>query len=235
MASFSFQIKSGRKGKAVDHAAYIAREGAYRQRGDLVATQYGNLPAWAESNPARFWRAADKYERANGAAYREMVIALPNELDSEQQKRLVNDLLPALVGDKAYQLAIHAPVSSLQGEANPHVHLMVSDRQPDGIDRGPERMFSRYNCNHPAAGGRRKDSGGRTPKELRDKVIQTRELVASIQNMHLAMCGHSCRVDHRTLRERGLSRDAENHLGAARLRGMSTEEKERYVARRRRD
>lgn len=27
MASFSFQIKSGRKGKAVDHAAYIAREG----------------------------------------------------------------------------------------------------------------------------------------------------------------------------------------------------------------
>jgi len=37
----------------------------------LVFVQHGNLPAWANGDPAIFWKAADKYERANGAAYRE--------------------------------------------------------------------------------------------------------------------------------------------------------------------
>lgn len=163
-----------------------------------------------------------------------MVIALPNELNSEQQRQLVNDLLPGLVGDKPFQLAGHAPVSSLQGEVNSHVHVMVSDRLPGGIERGPERTFARYNGNDPAAGGCRKDSGGRTPMELRDKVIRTRELVADIQNRHLAMHGHSDRVDHRSLKEQGVERDAERHLGVARLKAMSAELKAEYVAARRR-
>src|SRR3546814_9778396 len=55
----------------------------------------------------------------------------------------------------------------LGGIPNPHIHLMYSDRVSDGIDRTPDRVFARFNPTHPAAGGCRKDSGGRTPIELR--------------------------------------------------------------------
>src|SRR3546814_12273207 len=65
------------------------------------------------------------------------------------------------------QYAIHGPEGKLGGIPNPHIHLMYSDRVSDGIDRTPDRVFARFNPTHPAAGGCRKDSGGRTPIELR--------------------------------------------------------------------
>ena len=80
MASFHHRIKSGKKGSAAEHAAYIARKGAFRARDDLLFSGSGNLPGWAEGDPNKFWRAGDKYERANGAVYREHEIALPDEL-----------------------------------------------------------------------------------------------------------------------------------------------------------
>lgn len=230
MASFHFEIKSGRKGAAVEHAAYIARQGWHRQRGDLVFSGFGNLPSWAYDDPQRLWRASDSYERVNGAAYREMIIALPGELNYKQQQALVDDLVWALAGRKPYQYAVHAPESSLQGEVNPHLHLMVSDRIPDGIERAADRMFSRYNAAKPADGGCRKDSGGRTRMQVRDELIAKRNLVADIQNEHLALRGHSARVDHRTLKAQGVQRNPERHLGQTKVRGMSTEERDEYVA-----
>jgi hypothetical protein len=230
MASFHFEIKSGRKGVAAEHAAYIAREGWHRRRKDLVFSGHGNLPSWAYDDPLRFWRASDSYERVNGAAYREMIIALPGELSYSQLQALVDELVWALAGSKPYQYAVHAPESSLQGEINPHLHLMVSDRTPDGIERPADRMFARYNATNPTGGGCRKDSGGRTRMQVRDELIAKRKLVADIQNEHLAMHGHSVRVDHRTLRQQGVARKPERHLGQTRIRNMSVKERKDYVA-----
>jgi len=229
MASFHHRIKSGKKGAAREHAAYIERLGRYEGREDLIYAENGNLPDWAEGNPATFWKAADAYERANGAAYHEHVVALPNELSLEQNRALAMRLTRELVGSKPFQLAIHAPEGTLGGITNSHMHLMYSDRVQDGISRSPERMFSRYNPGRPEAGGCRKDSGGRSPMVLRDELIATRQKIADIQNEALAENGFSTRVDHRSLKEQGQKRRPERHLGQSRILGMSAAEKAAYV------
>lgn len=229
MTSFHYRIKSGKKGAAKEHAAYIERLGRYEGREDLVHAESGNLPDWANGNPATFWKAADAYERANGAAYHEHVVALPNELSLEQNRALAIRLAGALVGGKPFQLAIHAPEGKLGGITNPHMHLMYSDRVQDGISRSPERMFSRYNPKQPQDGGCRKDSGGRSPMVLRDEVIARRKMIADIQNQTLAEHGFTARVDHRSLREQGLQRRPERHLGPARIKNMSDEEKAQFA------
>jgi len=228
MATFHFKLKSGRNG--CDHATYIARQGFHRNREDLIALGHGNLPDWANGDPKVFWRAAERGERKNGAVYREVIIALPNELSMQQNMALAEDLVAKLAPGKPSQHAIHAPTSSLEGELNPHLHLMISDREDDGIEREAGTFFSRYNATKPEAGGRRKASGGRNSLQLRDDVIVKRKLVADTINEHLANNGHQTRVDHRTLKDRGIRRAPERRISAVRIEKMSDKEKSEHVA-----
>lgn len=232
MASIHHCIKSGKKGNARRHSRYIGREGSHSNREDLIHTGYGNMPEWAKDNPAYFWSMADKHERANGAAYREHEVALPNELNTVQLIELAERLVRNLVGSKPYQYAIHASEGSIGKIQNPHIHLMYSDRVPDGIDRAPNQTFSRFNPKRPEAGGWRKDSGGKTPLQLCQEVTATRKLAADIQNQVLAEYGHDARVDHRSLRERGIERRAERHLGPHFIEGMGDSEKAVYAVHR---
>ncbi|MDO9420324.1 MAG: MobA/MobL family protein [Herminiimonas sp.] len=223
MASFHHCIKSGKKGTAADHAAYIGRKGKYNQREDLIVEGHGNMPEWANSNPYAFWRAGDKHERANGAVYREHEIALPSELTLEQNLDLVKDIIETLIGDKPYQYAVHAPCSSIEGATNTHVHLMFSDRLQDDIDRPP--LFKRYNAKQPENGGCKKDSGGKSRILLRKELIQTRKNCADLQNAMLESHGHTSRVDHRTLKAQGINRLPEYHLGSTRIQALSADDK----------
>jgi hypothetical protein len=232
MATFHCEIKSGRKGAAADHAAYIARQGCHHKRGDLLFAGHGNLPEWTSGLPNLLWKAADRYERSNGAAYRELVIALPRELCIGELRSLVERMVAELVGNKPYQYAVHLPAASLEGEGNPHLHLMYSDRLPDDIYRPAEQTFARYNSTDPTRGGCKKDNSGRTREQVREDLILKRKTVADIQNEYLAKNGCSTRVDHRTLKEQGKEREAERHLGRARINRMSAEEKAAYVSKR---
>jgi hypothetical protein len=233
MASFHHCIKSGKKGSAAEHGKYIMRDGKkYQDREDLVEANYGNMPGWAQDDPSVFWKASDKNERANGAVYREHEIALPGELTLDQNKELVSQLVSALVGNKPFQYAIHAPIAALGGSTNTHLHLMYSDREDDGIERSAEQTFRRYNAKHPEVGGRRKDSGGKNSMQLRDELIAIRKKCADLQNAALAKHGRTARVDHRALKDQGIDRTPERHLGQARIRSMSKEEREQYSAQR---
>lgn len=228
MASYRFEVKSGKKGTAVVQSDYIGRMGKHHLREDLVEQGHGNLPSWAATARA-LWRMADRFERTNGAAYREYVIPLPSELTSPQQHELVMALIHAFAGNKPYQYAVHAPLSSLAGEPNPHLHLMVTDRVPDGVSREPEKVFTRYNAKQPEKGGWKKESGGRNRLALRDELIEKRKRCAELQNATLAKYGHAARVDHRTLSEQGIQRQPEKRLGQARIRNMSTKDKRAHV------
>lgn len=229
MASFHHQIKSGKKGTAAQHSDYISRQGKHDRREDLVATGYGNMPTWAKSDPRRLWEGSDKHERKNAAGYREHEIAIPLELTKDQQLEVVDQHVIDIAKDKPYQYAVHATKSSLEGIPNIHLHLMISDRSPDGIERSPEQMFKRYNPKHPEKGGRRKDSGGRSPMVLRDEVIALKKRTEEVQNAALAKYGHDVRVDHRSLKQQGIERKPEKHLGQARIRKMSVQDKAAYV------
>lgn len=206
----------------------MARRGYHGAKGDLVLSGYGNLPAWAGGDPEVLWRAADEHERVNGATYRELIIALPNELAGPPLLPLVEDLVHELVGARPYQYAVHSPRSSLQGAQNLHIHLMYSDRMPDGFERSPEQTFARFNPHYPMQGGCRKASGGRTQMQVRDELIAMRKRAADIQNRHLARHEHSVQVDHRSLREQGILRAPERHLGPAVIRRMSLRDKLAY-------
>lgn len=223
MATYHLTVKAGQRGKAKAHADYIAREGKYSgstRYEDLEATQYGNMPAWAEHNPAEFWQAADDNERVNGSAYREIEIALPRELTPEQRLELVQDFVSQELGKKhAYQFAIHTPKAALEKGEQPHAHIMYSERIIDGISRDPEQYFKRYNAKFPERGGNKKASGGKLESERKEELKQLRERWADIQNKHLEKHGHDERVSHLSLKEQGIEdREPEQHLGGSGVR-----------------
>lgn len=225
MSTFHCGIKSGRPGSATDHSRYIAREKKYSLRpsaGDLVENWTANLPEWAK-NADHFWKTADSEERANGAAYREWVIALPNELTPEQRKMLVTDITQRLVGSKPHQAAIHDKTAALGEVPQPHVHIMFSDRCDDGIERSPKQYFRRYNPKRPELGGCRKDSGGKHPCVLSEELKAQRKAVADLTNDRLEQFGHGSRVDHRSNELRGINKEPQRHLGPARVRLLTAE------------
>ena len=229
MAIGRLSMKVGKAGKAGPHAAYIAREGQYAnrlERGErLEATEAGNMPAWAQSNPLAFWQAADAYERKNGTTYREMEIALPRELDAEQRTALVREFVRQEIGDRhAYQWAIHVPTAADGGE-QPHFHLMFSERQVDGIDRDPEQYFKRYNAKAPEKGGARKGYGPSAGQTLTkaERAAELKELRGrweAMCNAHLERAGVEQRIDMRSHAERGTGLEPERKQLPSQWRGQ---------------
>lgn len=229
MAIGRLSMKVGKAGKAGPHAAYIAREGQYAnrlERGErLEATEAGNMPAWAQSNPLAFWQAADAYERKNGTTYREMEIALPRELDAEQRAALVREFVRQEIGDRhAYQWAIHVPTAADGGE-QPHVHLMFSERQRDGIERDPEQYFKRYNAKAPEKGGARKGYGPSAGQTLTkaERAAELKELRGrweAMCNAHLERAGVEQRIDMRSHAERGTGLEPERKQLPSQWRGQ---------------
>ena len=232
MSYFRYGVQSCNKGNAIDHISYITRHGSHASRADLVYTEHGNMPPWA-TTPENFWRAADRYERKNGVALRQITVSLPNLMTQQENVALARRITIELAGIKPYQMAVHMPSSSLEHEPNPHVHIAICERVPDGIERDARQMFGRFNPRHPENGGCRKDSCGLTPMQLRHRVLNERHAVAEITNDDLARNGYAERVDSRSLREQGISRAPERYLGQAQIRTMTHEAKEDFVAKRR--
>jgi hypothetical protein len=218
MASFHIQINTGAKGEAAEHSMYIQREGRFTEEkyGKVAARGQANMPEWAREEPGAFWRASDAYERANGNTYREYELALPRELSRAQQVALVQRFAEQELGStRPYQWAIHTPMAQ-DGREQPHVHLMFSDRQIDGIERGAEQFFKRYNARAPERGGCRKATYGADKQEAARVYEEIRERWAKVQNLALERAGVEARVDHRSLATQGIwDREPALHRGPA--------------------
>jgi MobA/MobL family len=218
VASFHIQINTGGKGEAAEHGQYIAREGRFTEEkyGPVEARGHANFPAWAREDRAAFWRASDEYERANGNTYREYELALPRELSPAARIALVQRFAEQELGvTRVYQWAIHNGRAS-DGKEQPHVHLMFSDRQLEGIERGPEQFFKRYNSKNPERGGSKKATYGANKEEAALVYEGIRERWATVQNQALEHAGEKARVDHRSLAAQGIrDREPELHRGPA--------------------
>ncbi len=217
MASYHMQINTGGKGAALEHAQYIDRDGRFREEryGEVAARGHANMPDWAREDTTEFGRASDEHERANGNTYREYELALPRELSRGAQVALVQRFAEQELGStRPYQWAIHLSTAS-DGKEQPHVHLMFSDRQHDGIERGPEQFFKRYNAKNPERGGARKMSYGADKEEAARTYEGIRERWAKVQNLALEHAGVEARVDHRSLAAQGIHREPEVHRGPA--------------------
>ncbi|PAP13042.1 MobA/MobL family protein, partial [Salmonella enterica] len=95
----------------------------------------------------------------------------------------------------------------------PHAHIMFCERINDGIERDPQQFFKRANSKSPERGGAKKASIPQTAGERKAALVALRSRWADVQNEHLARHGHESRVDHRSLKEQGIKRTPEVHLG----------------------
>ena len=193
-------------------AAYIQRAAEYgREQGaELVYTESGHMPSWAEAEPTAYWDAADLYERANGRLCKKLEFALPLALSAAERRELAVGFAHHLTdGERLpYTLALHAGAGR-----NPHCHLMISERGNDGVERSPEQWFKRYNAAEPERGGARKSTALR-PKAW---LEETRAVWAEQTNQALELAGHAVRIDHRSLEAQGIERLPSVKLGPAAL------------------
>lgn len=234
MDKLIYCTSSGGRGTAVRKALYNSRQGQFANRKDLVHSESTNLPEWTGGDPIRLFRASDKHERKNGTAYCEVMVALPNELGTGQRQiDLARDLAKIIAGGRPCFLNIHSSQSSLEDMPNIHMHAMYSNRVPDGIARSEEGTFLRFNPDEPAKGGCRKLDCGRHPAEVKRGLLQKREEVAQEINQHLDQAGLPGSIRHVASKRPGDGGGAERHLGQARVRRMSVQEKADFVSRRR--
>jgi hypothetical protein len=219
-------------GRGSQHASYIGRQGGFatgKRSSDLVHIEHRNFPAWARHDPAVFWKAADRGERANARLYHEFEISIPRELSPQGRIAVVQEFVSRELGAKfAVTIAIHNP-KALDGGEHPHAHVMFSSRRvDDGIERGPEHFFKQAYTREPERGGAKKDASIYKTARLRD----LRASWADTANRALEREGHTVRIDHRSFKDRGIDHTPEPRLGPRRtqaIKGGCDEESRRAL------
>lgn len=175
--------------------SYINRKGKYeREDDDLVFSASRNMPEFAAENPADFWFAADEFERVNARVCVEFELNLPAELDLKQQISCVESFIDSL-NEKAGRFPISYAIHRDKNGTNPHVHLMLSERTLDEIERPAELFFKRANSKKPEMGGNKKSLFFNRSSE---NVLWTRAAWAESCNNALVENGFDARFDSRT-------------------------------------
>ena len=194
---FSAQVISRSSGgNAIAAAAYRAGEKIEkydysRKKGiaysEILAPE--NAPEWAK-NREKLWRTVeDSEKRKDSQLCREINVALPLELKTEERKALLKDFCTQFI-----RLGMVADIAMHQQDSgNPHAHIMLTMREltPDGF------------------GGKRRDWNR---KEL---VEKWRAEWAKAVNLALEKAGHDARIDHRSLAAQGVEREPTLHQGKA--------------------
>ncbi len=191
-------VKTGTRAAGQSAAAkydYISRDGRYARacQDEVVHVESGSMPAFASSDARLYWAAADSHERSNGRLFRSLTAALPNSLDFAGRLDLARSFAAHVTGGELpYTLALHAGVSKESGVANPHLHLVFSERVNDGVERAAEQWFRRAapKGGDPAAGGARKSE--RT--KPRAWLEETRHAWAAEMNLAFGRAGVADRV-----------------------------------------
>jgi ATP-dependent exoDNAse (exonuclease V) alpha subunit len=178
-----------------------------RRRGDIeteILAPAGS-PAWVQDR-AQLWNQVEKAEKRGDAQLcREIVVAIPLELDREQQRELVR----AYVQEQFVARGMVADVGIHRNPGNPHAHIMLSMREmgPAGLSAKKNREW-----NNP------------------ELLEQWRAQWAVLANRALERAGREERIDHRSLAAQGSDRMPQVHLGphsaALEQRGITTEKGE---------
>jgi len=173
---------------------------------------------WARDRQ-QLWNAAEFAEkRKDSRVAREYEVALPCELKRPQRAELVQGFARELADryGVAVDFAIHKPHRA-GDERNFHAHILSTTRQitPTGMGAKSSIEWS------DSARARQ----GMKPARVEVKAI--RERWAAHANEYLKQQGLEARVDHRTLLDQGIEREATSHLGpsvsALERRGIETE------------
>ena len=153
MASFFLRTRTSlaSKNRGASHCDYISGEGRYKDKEEVAAVIDKNIPAFAK-DMKEFLALADKNESDSVRSYRSLIVAIPKECQTlEDKKKWALGLADKLLNDKhAFRLAIH------DDSNNPHFHLTFSERQntPESLKMTPKKYFSRANKKDRAINGK---------------------------------------------------------------------------------
>ena len=213
----------------------------YRGKSDLVHAELAlpaDAPTWAkrlkELVPAeaatRLWNAAaDAETRYDGQAAREIVIALPRELDREQNIALVRNFVAGELTSRGFA----ADWVYHDAPGNPHVHLMHTLRPLVETGFGAKTTVQRDDAGKPLRNG--------AGKLVYDRFIGSRDDFKALRlawgdyvNCAYANAGHATRIDMRSYADRGLDILPGRHMGPAlaalRKRGLSSDAVDAFAA-----
>lgn len=174
---------------------YINRSGKYeRDKSDLVFAADCNMPDFAKQDALIFWENADEHERSDARICLELELNLPTELKTVEQQIAVVETYIKQLNEKAGRFPISYAIHNDKDGTNPHVHLMLSERTLDGIERPGEQYFKRGNSKNPERGGAIKSRWWHD----KQNVFWSRAAWASSCNEVLIANGFDARFDPRT-------------------------------------
>lgn len=176
------------KEQSVDHSMILAPD---------------NAPSWARDRQ-KLWSAVEEVEnRKNSQLAREIVVAIPRELDHSSKIELVSEYAKeqfvsrGMIADVCFH--------DLQTD-NPHAHIMLTTRELDQAKGWAKNKNRDWN-----------------KKEL---VPEWRQAWAENANRHLKLAGLDETIDHRSYADQGKEQKPTKHLGhqqhALEKRGIST-------------
>ncbi|MEJ2895375.1 MobQ family relaxase [Bordetella avium] len=148
-----------------------------------------NAPTWMLDR-SELWNHVEQTDRRKDAQLcREFNVALPRELDRKQQLALARAFVQREMVDKG--MVVQLNLHDLEGE-NPHFHVMATTRTVESSGFGKkERSWN-----------------------SKEQLQGWRVAWANLANAHLELAGLGVRIDHRSLREQGMTmREAAAHLG----------------------
>ena len=188
----------------------------YSQKSDLGFSEIIspiNAPPWVEDRQQLWSKNELANKRRDARVAKEILVALPRELNTSQQQKLVrsfvsNNLTPlGVVAD----VNAHELEPSKQDDWNPHVHILISTQHLVDGEFGSKI----------------------TELNKKDFVTKIREAWAEHTNLALSAAGSLERVDHRSNQERGIERTPQIHLGhkawAMKQKGIATDRGARYL------
>jgi ATP-dependent exoDNAse (exonuclease V) alpha subunit len=157
---------------------------SYNKKGGVVSADLltpDSSPDWAQDR-SQLWNAVEaKENRKNSQFARELVVALPHELDQEQSRAMVLAWAKRELVDRGMcaDVCIHDPDTGGKNK-NRHAHIMCTVREFEGNDwsRTKNRDWNQ-----------------------RSTLKAWRESWAEAQNVALKAVGSSATVDHRKLKD----------------------------------
>jgi hypothetical protein len=217
MAIFSMRMQvigrsAGRSATAA--AAYRSGEQLTDERTGQVHDYTGKSDIYAseilkpENAPERLrdratlWNEVEQVEKRKDAQLsREVMVALPVELSHDQKESLTREYVQA----EFVSQGMIADIGYHDFDShNPHAHIMLTMRDVDADGFGKKRR----------------------DWNKRAEIERHRQAWAESVNKALEQAGYDERIDHRSLKEQGLDREPQIHLGAKVLemeaRGIQT-------------
>lgn len=167
----------------------------YRGKEDVIHTEIltpEHAPVWA-SDRQMLWNQVEQIEKRKDAQLaRDIIAALPRELNSEQQIALVREFVQTQFVGKGMiaDIAIHDKLAS-DGRNQPHAHIMLSMR--DVTKEGFAKKNREWN--------------------QRTMVSAWRDAWADTTNRHLEAAGRSERLSLESYAAQGIDKVPGEHLG----------------------